>query len=134
MISIVLIEPENPGNIGAITRVMANFGFESLFLVNPKCDHLSQEAKNRAKHAQEVLNNAKTIKNLNKFDYLIATTAQIGTDYNLPRSPIKPEQLAKILPEKGNIALVFGREGIGLTNEEINKADFVVTIPTNKKY
>ena len=45
MISIVLVEPKNSGNVGAIARAMANFGFSKLILVNPKCNHLSQTAK-----------------------------------------------------------------------------------------
>ncbi|MBW2996374.1 RNA methyltransferase [Candidatus Woesearchaeota archaeon] len=132
MISVILIEPKNSGNIGAIARSMANFGFSKLVLVNPKCNHLSQTARNRAKWAQDVLKKAKVVKKIPKLDTLVATTAKIGTDYNIPRSPITPAQLSKVA--KGNIGLLFGRESIGLTNEEIQKADFVVTIPASKKY
>ncbi|MBU0461872.1 MAG: RNA methyltransferase, partial [Nanoarchaeota archaeon] len=42
MISIVLLEPENPGNIGAVARSMKNFDFKRLILISPKCDHLAQ--------------------------------------------------------------------------------------------
>ena len=137
MISIILIEPENPGNIGAIARVMANFNFKNLVLVNPKCNHLDQEARNRAKHSQSILKKAKIIKNIKGFDYLIATTALLGTDYNISRSPITPEQLAEKINKistKANIGIIFGRESSGLTNKEIQKCDFIVTIPTFPKY
>jgi len=135
MISIVLIEPENPGNIGAIARAMKNFDLNKLVLVNPKC-RINQESKNRAKWAQDILKNAKVAKfdYLKKFHTLVATTSQLGTDYNIPRSPITPEQLASKLNVNKNIAVLFGREGIGLRNEEIQMCDFVVTIPTSKKY
>jgi len=135
MIKVVLVEPKNSGNVGAIARSMANFGFEKLILVNPRCNHLSQTARNRAKWAQDVLKKAKIAKSLSSIkSTLIATTGKIGTDYNIPRSPITPEKLAAITNKKKDIALVFGRESSGLNNEEIAKCDFVVTIPTSKKY
>ncbi len=135
MIKIVLVEPKNSGNVGAIARSMANFGFEKLILVNPRCNHRSQTARNRAKWAQDVLKKAKVINSLSSIkSTLIATTGKIGTDYNIPRSPISPQQLSNIVNKKKDIALVFGRENSGLNNEEISKCDFVVTIPTSKKY
>jgi tRNA/rRNA methyltransferase len=139
MISIVLIEPEHPGNIGAVARVIANFGFENLVIVNPKCA-IDDEVLRLAKHAGNIVKKAKitTAKILAEFDYKIATTSQLGTDFNLTRTPIAPEQLAGILnttaKNKSKIALIFGREGEGLHNDEINSCDFVVAIPTSKKY
>jgi len=62
MISIILVEPKNSGNVGAIARTMANFGFSKLILVNPKCNHLSQTARNRAKWGNSVLKKAKIVK------------------------------------------------------------------------
>jgi len=136
MISIILIEPENEGNIGAIARAMKNFGLADLVLVNPKCDHLGPEAVKRAKYAQDILKKAKVAKKdyLKKFHTLVATTSHLGTDYNIPRSPIAPSQLASKINVDKKIGILFGREGIGLTNEEIQECDFVVTIPTSKKY
>lgn len=136
MIYIVLLEPEKEGNIGAVARAIANFGFKKLVLVNPKCDHLSQTAVRRAKHGKNILKRAEVHDKLRlkTFDYLIGTTAKLGTDYNLARSPITPRQLASSLPKKGEIALLFGREGIGLTNKEIASCDFVVHIPATTKY
>jgi len=136
MISIVLVEPSLSGNLGAICRSMKNFGLKDLILINPKCDKNSKTAHNRAKHAQDILNKAK-VKDwpyLKRFDYLIATTAKLGTDYNIPRLPITPEQLTNSIPKNKKIALIFGRESIGLTNEEIQKCDLVVTISTSLKY
>lgn len=136
MISIVLIEPKTPGNLGAVSRAMKNFGLKNLILINPKCSHKDIEAIKRAKHAQDILKKAKikSFSYLKKFDMVIATTSKLGTDYNLPRSPIRPEQLADRLNPKQNIAIVFGREGIGLTNKEILSSDILMTIPTSKKY
>ena len=58
MISTILIEPETPGNIGAIARSMKNFDLKNLILINPKCGHLDKEALDRATHAKEILKNA----------------------------------------------------------------------------
>jgi tRNA/rRNA methyltransferase len=133
MLHVILIRPENSGNIGAIARAMANFDLKNLILVNPKVNHLSQVAKNRAKHAQEILKNAKVLKKVQKLDCLIATTAITGTNYN-PRSPLTPKQLNEILPKNKNIGLLIGPESTGLSNKEILNADFTVSIPANKKY
>ena len=133
MIKIVLVEPKNSGNVGAVARAMANFGFSNLILVNPKCNHKSQTARNRAKWAQDVLKKAKVVKSLSSIKLtLVATTGKLGTDYNIPRSPIAPDKLSKTI--KKDAAIVFGRESTGLTNDEINQCDFVATIPTSKKY
>ena len=140
MISIILIESENPGNIGAVARAMMNFGLKELVLANPKANPLDQESRNRAKHAQIVLRKAKVvdITFLKTFDYLVATTGTLGTDYNISRSPLHPEQLAEKLSSintaKTKIGIVFGRESTGLSNKEIALCDFVVTIPTTKSY
>lgn len=137
MLSIILMEPEISGNIGAIARAMKNFSFTNLILIEPKCSHLNTEAKSRAKHAINILKKAKVEKKsaLKNFDYLIGTTSALGTDYNIPRSPINPENLAELLTAaKGKIGIVFGRESTGLRNKEILMCDFIVTIPTSKKY
>jgi tRNA/rRNA methyltransferase len=137
MITIILMEPEHPGNIGAAARVIANFGLTKLALVSPQVDHLCPESIARSKHAKNVLTKAKIIKkkDLKKFDTLIATSAKLGSAYNQPRSPLTPEMLNEKLKEvKGNIGILFGREGIGLTNEEIKDCNFILTIPAHKKY
>ena len=138
MISIILIEPENSGNIGAVARVMKNFGFKDLVLINPK-SKINQDSRNRAKHAQDILDSVK-IKDfsyLKNFHTLIATTSKLGSDYNVPRSPILPDQLSSKLSSfvsKNKIGIVFGRESSGLTNEEINLCDFSVSIPASSVY
>jgi len=135
MIYVVLIEPKTSGNIGAVARAMMNFGLKNLVIVNPKCDHLSMEAIKRAKHAKPILKKSKIVEksHLRKFDYIIGTTSKLGRDYNIPRSPLVPEELAeKLKSKKGKIAILFGREDSGLTDKEILGCDFVVNIPSSK--
>jgi len=132
MISVVLVEPRNSGNLGAIARVMKNFGFSDLIVVNPRCNPNSIEARKRSKHALDVLKKVKVIGSLDelKHDKIVATTSVLGTDYNILRAPLAPDKLRI----SGKTALVFGREGSGLRNEELRKCDVVVSIPTSRKY
>lgn len=141
MIDIILVEPETPGNIGAIARIMGNFGFKNLVLLNP-CDHLCSEAIARSKHANQILENATVLKysslkdTLSSYDYVVGTTAILGSDFNIPRSPLTPSQLSDNLSgvTDSKIALVFGREGTGLSNEELSGCDYVVSIPSSISY
>ncbi|RLE39117.1 hypothetical protein DRJ17_01850 [Candidatus Woesearchaeota archaeon] len=142
---IILYEPAISGNIGAVARVMKNFDFKTLILVDPKCE-VDEEAKRRAKHAQDVLRRIeiKDKNSLKKYDYLIATTAKLGSSYNILRLPLLPSQLAekimstkvkagiKATKVKSKIGLLFGPEGTGLSNELLAKADFVITIPAGQ--
>ncbi len=136
-IYIVAQEFQTPGNCGALARSMENFGCKSLIFLNPKCDYLSKESMDRATHAKEILKKAKVMKSLDevkkKFDYVVGTTARIGTDYNISRAPLSPEQFAKILTKK-KYAIIIGREDHGLSNEEVKQCDFTVTIPTSPKF
>jgi len=133
-IYIILIEPEHPGNVGAIARSMKNFDLKNLVLINPKCDHLCSEAIARSMHAKDVLEHTIVAKKIPSYDCIVATTGKIGSDYNLPRVPITPDELSNVIPQNNSVAIVFGREGIGLTNEDIKKCDFTMTIPASLDY
>ena len=134
MYTVVFVEPESSGNIGALARVMKNFGLRELILVNPKCE-IDREARARAKHAFDIIEKARIVKSFGKignFDFVIGTTGKITPDYNEVRCSITPRELAK--RAKGKIAIVLGREGIGLTNDELALCDIVVHIPTDSRY
>lgn len=140
MISVILVEPENSGNIGAVARAMKNFGFSELVVINPKVKVNTITSRKRAKHAEDIIKKAKIkdAKYLKSFDYLIATTSKLGTDYNIPRSPLAPSQLLEqlnpgLIKDK-KIGVVFGRESQGLYNNEIAMCDFVVSIPSSSQY
>jgi len=140
-ICVVAQEFRWPSNCGALARVMANFNFDSLFFLRPQCEFKGNEAIKYAKHGKKVLEKASVLKDFSelfkRFDYVVATTAIVGTDYNIPRSPVTPEELAKIVSradKRKRFAIVIGREGEGMSNEEISKCDFIVTIPTSKRY
>ncbi len=138
MVAIILVEPQNAGNVGAVARAMKNFGADELWVVNPQCDMRALEAVHRASHGVDVLKKAKVVASLQlvrkKFECLVATTSKTGSDYNLRRSPLSPEQGAALLQGRKKVGLVFGREADGLVNKEIGLCDFVVTIPAGKEY
>jgi tRNA/rRNA methyltransferase len=135
-ITVILVKPEVAGNVGAIARLMGNFDVHRLVLVRPKCDHLSKEAQDRAKHNKEILAKAEVVDSIEDAgcETLIATTSKLGSDFNIPRSPLLPKQLAARIPSKTGLGVVFGPEGPGLSNEEIMKCDVTVSIPTTKRY
>ncbi len=137
-ISIVLVQPKYTGNIGAVSRVMKNFGFYDLVLVEPP--QLDDEAFSRAKHAYDVLESAKTYADLEstitEFDMLVGTT---GIDTEKEKESLRrgenPIPFARdILQFPGKIGIMFGREDTGLYNEELALCDRLVTIPTSPEY
>lgn len=138
MIYVVFVEPESPGNIGFMARTMKNFGLSSLVLINP-CP-MENEAYFHAMHARDVISTRKTYQSLEEFairekiDFLVGTTGVAGGSYNVPRIAVTPQQMAESLNIRGNIGLIFGREGNGLSNQEIDMCDVVVAIPTHESY
>ncbi|HTX61561.1 MAG TPA: TrmJ/YjtD family RNA methyltransferase [Methanobacterium sp.] len=138
MIYVVFVEPESPGNIGFLARSMKNFGLNHLVLINP-CS-LENEAWFQAMHAREIIRERKTYPSLKDFsrdegvDFLIGTTGVAGGSYNVSRIALKPEQLRDSVNLDGKIAIIFGREGNGLTNKEIEMCDVVVSVPTHESY
>jgi len=149
--TIILVQPEHAGNIGSIARVMENFNFKKLIIFNPieNVDKiLSYKTQGFAMHGKDVLLNAKILevkgqdnhltefKNLiGTFDYVIATTARGKSYSNIRRLAIFLEDLTLPISVKPlKIAILFGKESRGLTNEEISLADILLRIPTSSKY
>ena len=117
---------------------MANFGLKNLVLINPPT--LTNEAFYQATHGKYIVENAKIYKSLDEFyqsqriDFKVGSTGMAGGSYNLSRIPLRPEQLGKSLNVSNKIAILFGREGDGLTNKEIEDCDICVSIPTDPTY
>jgi TrmH family RNA methyltransferase len=136
--SIVLVEPKNGGNIGAVARIMMNFDFCHLVLINPCA--LDDECYSRARHAQKILDEAVICSSFEEacksMDYLVATSSiQSHSDKKHLRNPILPEDFLKMISEvNGKIGIVFGREDYGLFNEEISACDIMLRIPTSEHY
>lgn len=133
----ILVEPAYPGNIGAAARAINTMGFNHLVLVNP-CDYLDGEARALAHASGHILEQASVFPNLEAalqdIDFAIATT-QRERGYHLPF--FTPDQVAGKVMEISavhRIAIVFGREKNGLSNDEIRLCDIISTAPAVRQH
>jgi TrmH family RNA methyltransferase len=135
---VILQEPKHEGNIGAVARCIKNFGFEKLFLIN-SCE-VSDICFQRAKHAKDIILNAKKFESLNEalkeLDFLVGTTGvvNINEKHQLrnPKTPREFVEYAKKLDMR--VGLLFGREDYGLYDDELRICDLLISIPTNEVY
>ncbi|MBN2228010.1 MAG: RNA methyltransferase [Candidatus Thorarchaeota archaeon] len=136
-IVVVLVEPENPGNVGFAARVLANFGVDKLKIVgcDPREDY---QAQIFSVHAHTILDSAQIVPDLETAledtDVAWGATARAGGNHSVTRALVPLQKLPDPTAIEGRIALVFGRESKGLTNEEIVLCDLVFTIPTSEEY
>lgn len=134
-IRIVLVEPAGPLNVGAIARVMKNFGLRQLTLVNPQCDPLGPEARRMAVHAQDILAHANRVQTLPAAlagcRRAVATTAR-SRHFEAPLE--LPETGLSWLLTGESAALIFGPEDRGLNNQELCQAQRYLKIPTDDAY
>ena len=139
-ISVAVVDAKTPGNIGTIARSMKNFGVEELLLIDPPEIGPGTEAYGFAGRARDdILANAREL----TFDELTTEYHTVGfTTLSNPgdpkhiRTPVQtPRELVDRLSGlAANTALVFGRERIGLRNEELAQLDELCTIPANPDY
>ncbi len=128
----VLVEPQTPGNVGAAARAIKTMGFRHLRLVNP-CDIHQEEARWMAHASEDILEAAEIFPTLEAaladIHFAVATT-QREREFHFPFFTPK-ELAAEITPlsRDHRIAIVFGREQSGLTNEEIRLCHAISTIP-----
>ena len=136
-VKIVLVGTTHPGNIGAAARAMKNMGIKNLSLVQPK-EFPSDVAIYRSKAAKDILENAQVFNNLEEaiFDCeLVIGTSARGR--KVPWPILNPKQAAEEVSRSSshhNIAIIFGREDRGLTNEELGLCNLHVNIPTDPDY
>jgi TrmH family RNA methyltransferase len=140
MISVAIVDAETPGNVGTIARSMKNFGFEELLLVDPPPLDPDGEAYGFAGQAREdILPNARelTFEELVTGYHTVACTATTNEgDSNHIRYPARtPAELADSLTGiQSDTCLVFGRERVGLTNDELERLDEICSIPASAEY
>jgi TrmH family RNA methyltransferase len=130
---VVLVAPRNPLNIGAVARAMSNFGFHSLRLVNPYAPSF-REARS-AVGASEILANAERFKTVPEAvedcTLVVGTTAVRNRD--LQHLLRRPEYGARLIRRRlgaGNVALLFGSEKFGLSNDALSHCHWLIRIPT----
>tara|TARA_Y100000766_G_C18912696_1_gene609232 strand:+ start:2738 stop:3568 length:831 start_codon:yes stop_codon:yes gene_type:complete len=135
-LEIVLVGINHPGNLGAICRTMLNHGFDKLILVNPNCSPDDGDARNRAKHSGRILDDVKVYDTLesavSKSSLVIGTSGkrEVGSKI-LKRHFVLPWEFAEMLRDfNGKVSLIFGEEGKGLSTEDLDRCDFLLTLPT----
>jgi len=132
-VRVVLVEVKYPGNIGQAARVLRNFGYEKLLLVRPRC-MVDAEAEKMAVGAEDLLDGIDVFETLP--EALVGARIVAGTTRRKGvqrRNVLNPRAMAEMMAtilEVGEVALVFGAEDHGLTNEDLAHCHWLVTIPT----
>ncbi|QSI75164.1 RNA methyltransferase [Niveibacterium microcysteis] len=136
-IRVVLSRPSHPGNIGAAARAMKTMGLHQLVLVSPK-EFPSAEATARASGATDVLENARVVDSLEEAlagtVMAAAFTSRIREMCAAPRWASEASGELLSFAGQGDVAIVFGNETFGLSNEEVMLCQRAVTIPANPEY
>ena len=131
----VLVRPQLGENIGATARALKNFKLSKLRIVNPRNRWPNQKAIATSVGAKNILQSSKIYNSLDKsiadLDTVFATTARISKGN---KKIISIFDLNKKIKKKQKIGIIFGPESSGLSNSELNCADYLVKIPANKKF
>ncbi|KGK00362.1 tRNA (cytosine(32)/uridine(32)-2'-O)-methyltransferase TrmJ [Thalassotalea sp. ND16A] len=136
-VRIVLVNTSDCRNIGSAARAMKTMGLKNLILVDP-IEMPNGQAQALSAGASDVLGNAKVVATLKEAiedcGLVVGTSARSRT---LPWPMLEPRRCGKKMVEEGNqypVALVFGRESSGLTNDELQLCHYHVAIPANPEY
>ena len=136
-LKVILVEPNGPLNVGSIARLCSNFEVEELRIVSPKCDIFSLDAKKMALKGQKYLDNCKIFDDLKNAifdcDLVIASCGRVdvGKDLLFESSEDILNWISSF-SKVNNLAIVFGREDRGLTNNELLLANKTLNISTSK--
>jgi tRNA/rRNA methyltransferase len=133
-ISIVLNRPRYPENIGAAARAMRNMGLDQLIVVEPQDCDLTRILKMATHAAAEVVEQMQVYKDLKaglaSMNYVVGTTARLGGQRQLIGSSAGLAHKLVPISENNRVALLFGPEDRGLSNDDIRLCHELVTIPT----
>jgi len=137
-VKLVIVGIEGEANLGFILRLAKNFDVNDIVLVQPRIE-IGEEVKRFAAKASDFVELLKIVSSLDEalenVDIKICTSAKVGSEKDLLRSVIYPDDLVKLYKRsRGVIGLVFGRESTGLTREELGKCDLIVNIPASPSY
>ncbi|MEM7620509.1 MAG: RNA methyltransferase [Pseudomonadota bacterium] len=136
---IILAEPQLGENIGMAARAMANFSLSDLWLVNPRDGWPNEMAVKAATGAHNIVHSATVFETVedavSDLNYILATTAR---PRDMVKEVITPEQAAKDMHKRlalgQKVGILFGRERVGLKNDEITLADAIVMAPVNPEF
>jgi tRNA/rRNA methyltransferase len=133
-ITIILVGTRYPENIGAAARAMRNMGIRKLILVeplNPDPARIGKMATHAAREVVERMQVCGSLKEaLAEINYVVGTTARLGGQRKVVSSPARLARRLISISRENRIAVLFGPEDRGLTNEDIRNCDILVNIPT----
>jgi len=136
-IRVVMVETTHPGNIGAAARAMKTMGYNNLYLVKPKI-YPNAEVTARAAGADDILGRAVVCDSLEEaLQGCVTVVASTARPRTISHAVFTPREYAPKLYEMvklGPVALVFGRESSGLSNEELEYCNVILQIPTNPEF
>lgn len=136
-IRIVLVQTQHPGNIGSTARAMRTMGFEELVLVRPeRFPH--PQARALASNALPVVESARVVGSLQEAiadcGWVVATSARPRHLGDEPLTPWAFAEAAQARSKHAKVALVFGPERTGLSNEDLERCNAVIMVPTDPTY
>ncbi|NNG02060.1 MAG: TrmJ/YjtD family RNA methyltransferase [Desulfobacteraceae bacterium] len=133
-VSIVLHRPRYPENIGAAARAICNMGFEQLIVVEPENLDMTRVCTLATHAAAAVVNRLETYDHLKDalaaFQYVVGTTARLGGERQIVSSPAGIAGKIAPISQENRVAIVFGPEDRGLTNDDLRLCHALVNIPT----
>ncbi len=131
-----LVEPKEPGNIGAAARAIKNMDFQRLCLVNPP-SLKDEEAKKFAHNARDILDSAEVYDSVREAiadkNYVVGTTRRRGRRRGVFLPVDEGARRIRELAQSHKVTLLFGREDRGLFNDEIEECGFIMTVPANRE-
>lgn len=134
----VLVEPQLAGNVGAAARAMKNLGFRRLVLVRPHCDPWDEQAQRMARDARDLLHDSQACAGLD--EALAGAATVVGTTRRRGKHRRPHWRLDRVRSElaalvrAGEVAVVFGREAYGLSDEELDRCTHLVYFPASAAY
>ena len=131
----ILVRPQIGENIGSVARAIKNFNIKHLRIVKPRCTWPNLKALATSVGAKDILKSAKiyeTIENsIEDLDLIFASSSRIR---KINKKTISVTNLKTKITKGRKIGILFGPEASGLSNDEINSANYLVKIPSNKKF
>jgi TrmH family RNA methyltransferase len=132
----VLVEPKEPGNVGASARAIKNMGFRNLAVVNPPASLTEGEGRWFARNAHDVLSSARTygtlVDAIADKPVVVGTTRRKGKRRGLIMPADEGASRLCRMAAVNKVAVLFGREAKGLYNEEVEECGFMLSIPSSK--
>ena len=131
----ILVRPQMGENIGSVARAIKNFNIRHLRIVNPRCNWPNQKALATSVGAKDILKSAKIYdsveKSIEDLDIIFASSSRIR---KVNKKIISVSNIKTKIKKGRNVGILFGPEASGLSNDEVSCANYLVKIPSSKKF